>query len=255
MPDSTRIHSPTRYDSPVPPELPPTPPYSPRRLARLTACPLPDLLAGDVVVAAAGLLGCVLVRTLPDGTVLRVMLVETEAYHMREPGSHAYRGKTPRTAVMFGPPGYAYVYFTYGMWHCVNIVCEPPGSAAAVLLRAAVLVGDEFSAGAEQCSAQTSVDATRAEHCSAPTKPPRLSGPGLLCHALQLTREHSGLNMLDPASPLRIERPADWKLPPIEWTTRIGFSFPDTYPWRAVWKGHPGVSPGRPGVVLNRKRS
>jgi DNA-3-methyladenine glycosylase len=214
-----------------------SPPPSRRQLLRLAAAPLPDLLAGDVVVAAAGLLGCNLVRTLPDGTIVRAMLVETEAYHMREPGSHAYRGRTPRNAVMFGPPGRTYVYFTYGMWHCANVVCEPEGSAAAVLLRAAV-----------------EVTADGAALQAAPAQALRMSGPGLLCQALQLTREHSGLDLFAPDSPLRLERPAGWKLPPLEWTTRIGFSFQDTYPWRAVWQGHPAVSPGRPGVVLKRKR-
>jgi DNA-3-methyladenine glycosylase len=118
-----------------------------------------------------------------------------------------------------------YVYFTYGMWHCANIVCEAEGSAAGVLLRAAL----------------------------ASTGGLRLSGPGLLCQGLELTREHNGLDVLDPASQLRLERPAGWRLPPVEWTRRVGFSFESHLPWRAVWRGHPAVSPGRPGVVLKRK--
>lgn len=186
---------------------------------------LAQLLLTDVVAAAAGLLGCTLIRRLPDGCELRALIVETEAYHQREPGCHAFRGRTPRTEVMFGLPGRAYVYFTYGMWHCVNVVCEAEGTAAAVLLRAA-----------------ESYDGLR------------LSGPGLLCQGLQITRELNGLDLFDPASELRLERPADWILPPIEWTTRIGFSFRDTYPWRAVWQGHPAVSPGRPGVIVGRKK-
>jgi DNA-3-methyladenine glycosylase len=232
--------------------LPAPPPPARRRLLRLASLPLREMLAGDVAVAAAGLLGCVLVRILPDGTERRALLVETEAYHMREPGSHAYRGKTPRNAVMFGPPGRAYVYFTYGMWHCANVVCEPEGCAAAVLLRAAV----DVSAGAGQARPPRSPGG-QGRATSAPPQAPtplRLSGPGLLCHGLEITREQSGLDLLDVASPLRLERPAGWQLPPVDWTTRIGFSFPDIYPWRAVWRGHPAVSPGRPGVVLKRQR-
>jgi DNA-3-methyladenine glycosylase len=187
---------------------------------------LRQVLLKDVKTAAASLLGCRLTRYLPAGRIIRAEIVETEAYHMCEPGCHAHRGQTPRTAAMFGPPGHAYVYFTYGMWHCLNVVCEPVGTAAAVLLRAAA--------------------------CDDPML--RMSGPGLLCQALQITREHNGINLLDPTSELRLERPADWVAPPTDWTTRIGLSFPDTYPWRAVWKGHPAVSPGRPGVIVGRKK-
>jgi DNA-3-methyladenine glycosylase len=231
-----------------------TPPVSARKLARLTTMPLPELVAGEVVVAAAGLLGCELVRMFDDGRVIRAMLVETEAYHMREPGSHAYRGQTPRNAVMFGPPGHLYVYFTYGMWHCANIVCEPPGSAAGVLLRAAV----EVPVGAAHGRPYGNAARGEGRPWAAPTQnrvPPRLSGPGLLCHGLEIDREYNGLDVFDPASPVRLERPADWKLPPIEWTRRVGFSFESELPWRAVWNGHPAISPGKPGVVLKRKRS
>jgi DNA-3-methyladenine glycosylase len=226
-----------------------TPPISSRKLARLTGVPLPEMLGGDVVAAAGGLLGCELVRTFEDGRIVRAMLVETEAYHMREPGSHAYRGKTPRNAVMFGPPGHLYVYFTYGMWHCANIVCEPPGSAAGVLLRAAVEV---FPPGGAAVPGRD----PNGGHGGPPHQRGalRLSGPGLLCHSLEIDREHNGVDVFDPASPVRLERPTEWKLPPIEWTRRVGFSFESDLPWRAVWKGHPAVSPGKPGVVLKRKR-
>ena len=141
--------------------------------------PLPELLAGHVEQAAAGLVGCILHRRLPDGEVRSAAIIETEAYRGDEPGSHAYRGMTPRNAVMFGPPGHFYVYFTYGMHHCCNVVCEPAGSAAGVLLRAMSPLPphDGSASGTERL---------------------RMSGPGLICRALQIERSHNGLFLLDP---------------------------------------------------------
>ncbi|NUP43830.1 MAG: DNA-3-methyladenine glycosylase, partial [Streptomyces sp.] len=89
-----------------------------------------------VLEIAPDLLGRVLVRHTDDGPI-ELRLTEVEAYDgPNDPGSHAYRGRTDRNAVMFGPPGHTYVYFTYGMWHCLNFVCGPAGTAAGVLLRA-----------------------------------------------------------------------------------------------------------------------
>ena len=106
-----------------------------------------DFFARHAVEVAPELLGCVLEHQTADGLVA-VELTEVEAYEgASDPASHAYRGKTKRNAVMFGPPGHAYVYFTYGMHFCVNLVClGEEGSASAVLLRAgAVIAGEDLA--------------------------------------------------------------------------------------------------------------
>lgn len=101
-----------------------------RRLTR-------DFYARDALTVARELIGCVFVRLEPDGGRVGIRLVETEAYRGGiDPGSHGYRGMTERTRSMFGPPGRLYVYFTYGMHWCVNVVCGRAGECEAVLLRA-----------------------------------------------------------------------------------------------------------------------
>lgn len=100
--------------------------------------PLPrTFFERPVLDVAPELLGHLVVRTTPDGPIT-LRLTEVEAYDgPNDPGSHAFRGRTARNSVMFGPAGHVYVYFTYGMWHCMNLVCGPEGEASGVLLRAA----------------------------------------------------------------------------------------------------------------------
>ena len=112
---------------------------------RRCRCPA-EFFDRPVLEVAPELLGRTLVRLTDDGPI-ELRLTEVEAYAGEvDPGSHAYRGRTARNAVMFGPPGHAYVYFTYGMWHCLNVVCGPEGKASGILLRAGeIRVGAEHA--------------------------------------------------------------------------------------------------------------
>jgi DNA-3-methyladenine glycosylase len=157
-----------------------------------------EFFARPAPEVAPGLLGCVLWHQSADGPVA-VQIVEVEAYAGEsDPASHAFRGRTARNSVMFGPPGHAYVYFTYGMHFCVNLVCQPAGHAAAVLLRAGrVIEGAELAAvrrsGARQTSAARRIDLAR--------------GPARLCQALGIDRALDGADVCDPASSLRVLAP------------------------------------------------
>ncbi|MFD9039178.1 DNA-3-methyladenine glycosylase [Streptomyces bottropensis] len=131
-----------------------------------------------VLEVAPDLLGRVLVRLTPDGPI-ELRLTEVEAYDgANDPGSHAYRGRTARNDVMFGPPGHVYVYFTYGMWHCMNLVCGPEGTASGVLLRAG-----EITEGA---------DLARKRRISALDDKELAKGPARLATALDVDRALDG---------------------------------------------------------------
>jgi DNA-3-methyladenine glycosylase len=141
-----------------------------------------DLERGPLVVAP-WLLNKLLVRGERAGRI-----VEVEAYHgSRDAASHAYRGLTPRTAVMFGPPGYLYVYFTYGMHWCANVVCERDGEAAAVLLRA--------------LAPTAGIEAMRAARPAARREVDLCNGPAKLCQALGITGTENGTDLLAPGGP------------------------------------------------------
>ncbi len=146
------------------------------------------------------------------------VIVEAEAYDHEDPAAHGYRGKTARNASMFGPPGHAYVYRSYGIHWCVNFVCEEPGVASAVLVRAL-----EPTHGLETMRARRGLD------------DPRLlcSGPGRLCQALAITREHDGLPLDEPPFELR-PRTVE---PEILAVPRIGITRAADLRWRYVAAG------------------
>jgi len=177
---------------------------------------------------APALLGCVLEHDTPDGLVA-VALTEVEAYHgQADPASHAYRGRTPRNAVMFGPPGHAYVYFTYGMHFCVNLVCLPEGTASAVLLRAGrVVEGEDLARARRTAPGPGGRDLAR--------------GPARLCQALAITRAQNGADVCDPASPLRIR----WPGPAEAWLTGGWSGAVSAGEAESADRAHGGVAAGR----------
>jgi len=177
-----------------------------------------DFLARPAVEVAPELLGCVLEHETAAGLVA-VELTEVEAYAgQTDPASHAYRGMTRRNAVMFGPPGHAYVYFTYGMHFCVNIVCRGESSVSAVLLRAGAVIEGENLARARRShrgpgGARNQDTAPQAPPDQAPPHQAPLAwrdlarGPARLCQALDIDRSLDGVDVCVASSPLRL-RPA-----------------------------------------------
>ena len=214
------------------------------------------VLGGDTEKAARSLLGALLVRgTGPETRVGRI--VEVEAYVGEDDlASHARFGRTGRNAVMFGPPGVAYVYLVYGMYHCLNVVTEPAGRAAAVLIRAVEPVAGVDSMRAARISSAVhragrrgdeAVDRTRRGLEGVPAD--RLAGgPGLVCDAFSIDGTDDGLDLCDPASPLRLEIGGSDLTPPVETGPRIGIDYaPEPWrsrPWRFFVPGSPSVSTG-----------
>ncbi|HEX4288144.1 MAG TPA: DNA-3-methyladenine glycosylase [Trebonia sp.] len=193
---------------------------------------------------APDLLGYVLEHETADG-VVAVMLSEVEAYAGSiDPASHSYRGKTGRNAVMFGPPGHAYVYFTYGMHFCANVVCSPPDVATGILLRAGRVV-----AGEELVRRRRGFDSARSPRDLA-------RGPARLCQAMGINRSQDGVDLLDPSSELRLraavgdERAAEPVK--IEAGPRVGVSQAADIPWRFWLAGDPTVSPYRRAVARRK---
>jgi DNA-3-methyladenine glycosylase len=181
---------------------------------------------------AVDLIGCIFVYDNPEGRVA-VRLVEVEAYRgVIDPGSHGYRGETPRTRVMYGPPAHLYVYFTYGMHWCANVVCAREGQCEAVLLRA----GEPLQG----------IEWMRRRRPKITDDRLLTSGPARLTQAMGIGPEHNGDPLLrggrfwlarDEATDVMQEGP-------ISQTLRIGMSpgKGDDLPWRFVVPGHPYAS-------------
>ncbi|MER7418510.1 DNA-3-methyladenine glycosylase [Micromonospora peucetia] len=207
--------------------------YSDCRSAGLAG--LADLLAGPVLPAARGLLGC---RLSAGDVTVRITEVEAYAGTAGDPASHAYRGRTPRNAVMFGPAGHAYVYFTYGMHWCVNVVTGPDGEASAVLLRAGEVVEGVDAARARRTAVRRDVDLAR--------------GPARLCAALGIDRTTYGRDLLGDG-PVRL-RPADVPVPDhaIAAGPRVGVTGAHDVPWRFWIADDPTVSTYRRHVPRRR---
>ena len=205
-----------------------------------------DLLEGDPVDVAPHLLGAVVAARDDDGAVA-VRLTEVEAYRGEtDPGSHAFRGRTPRNSAMFGAAGAIYVYFTYGMHHCVNIVCGPQGLSRAVLLRAGEVIRGADLARRRRPAAKTDRDLAR--------------GPARLCRALGLGRADDGARLGGPDDRVSLTLPALESGP----GTAVSRSGPSTgvegtggdgeaYPWRFWIDGEPTVSPYRAARPRRRR--
>ena len=153
---------------------------------------------------------------------MRAPIVEVEAYTADDPACHAYRGITERCKVMFGPPGFAYVYFIYGMYFCLNVVTESEGTAGAILIRALGVPGAE--------------------------------GPGKLCRQWNIDRNHNGIDLLDSNSELYLESGTAYSAKHISITERIGINVAQEKLWRFFVSDHPHVS-GKRSNAKSRARN
>ena len=184
---------------------------------------LNEFLDKPASVAAPLLLGCILEREI-DGVILRARIVETEAYDQTDAASHSYKGKTERTNVMFGTPGHLYVYFTYGMHYCCNVVVDKEGIGAAGLIRAVEpLDGDQYM---QERRHRGGIELT--------------NGPAKLCQALGINKELNGHDLAD--SPLKLIINESMDTSNITQAKRIGISQAKDVLWRFYITGNKYVS-------------
>jgi DNA-3-methyladenine glycosylase len=190
---------------------------------------LQRLLALPAAKAARRLIGCVLVRRL-RGRTLAARIVEAEAYlGQKDPAAHVYRGRTPRTEPLFGPPGTLYVYFVYGMHHCLNLAVDGPATAGCVLIRAAEpLAGSGLDAHA-------------------------LRGPGRLCRALGIDTQLSGRHLFERRPPLTLR---EGRAPRrVSVSPRVGIRDAVSWPLRFYDAASPAVSAApRAGISSGTNR-
>jgi DNA-3-methyladenine glycosylase len=204
----------------------------------------PEFYARPVLAVARDLIGCTVEHEGAAGVI-----VETEAYHESEPACHAFVGLTPRTRTLFGPPGRAYVYLSYGIHTMLNAVCEPEGVGAAVLIRAL-----EPTAGLEEMRARRGLTA-RSARAPAGKRPPTdrrslsdrelCSGPGKLTQALGISLEENGGDLSD--GPVRIgPRTNRWLEPALVEDKRVGITKAVDLRWRFCAADNRHVSRPRP---------
>ncbi|MEO6887237.1 MAG: DNA-3-methyladenine glycosylase [Jatrophihabitantaceae bacterium] len=192
-----------------------------------------DRLARSSLTLAPRLLGAVLVSTV-GGSEVAVRLTEVEAYEgTDDPASHAFRGSTPRTAVMFGPPGHLYCYFTYGMHWCANIVCDVDGRASAVLLRAGQVISGAAVARARRPAAKTDRELGR--------------GPARLASCLGLDAATNGVDLCREGAVVRLESMPRRRGRTVVAGPRVGISSAADRPWRFWLADEPSVSTYKPG--------
>jgi DNA-3-methyladenine glycosylase len=183
-----------------------------------------ELLSQPAEIVAPRLLGSLLIRDTASGRLVG-KIVETEAYAQTDAASHSYHGRTPRTDVMFGPPGHLYVYFTYGMHYCCNVVTGEEGYGSAVLLRAIEPVEGEDLMQKNR-HGRAGIELT--------------NGPAKLCQAYDITRQWNGHDLRQPPIILSVADPV--KPDGIVQTTRIGISQAQDVPWRFYIRNNPYVS-------------
>mgnify|MGYP006315135991 CR=1 FL=1 len=201
----------------------------------------PAFFARSVLDVAPGLLGCVVEHDSPEGRVA-VRLTEVEAYDgADDPASHAYAGLTKRTSVMFGPPGRVYVYFTYGMHWCMNLVCLPEGRAGAVLLRAGEVVSGRPLARARRPAARGDHELAR--------------GPARLATALGVDGTQNGVDACRPSSALRVLRSSAQTRPDVRRGPRVGLTVATEQLWRFWFADEPSVSTYRTSKPRGSRRS
>lgn len=201
-----------------------------------------DFFQRETLNVARDLIGCDLIADRGTDAEVVATIVETEAYlGLRDPASHAFRGPTPRSRIMFEEPGHLYVYFSYGMHCCANLVCEPHGTAGAVLLRAAAVVRGEDVVRARRGGTARPLAASKL-----------LSGPANLARGLDLRLSDNGLDVCAAGSRLRLRSGRD--VLGVDSGPRIGISRAQAAPYRFWWREHPAVSAHRhTGTVARTK--
>jgi DNA-3-methyladenine glycosylase len=200
-----------------------------------------DFFARPTAVVARDLLGCRLVVDRGTAAEVVAVLVEVEAYlGTSDPASHAHRGPTPRAGIMFGAPGHLYVYLSYGVHHCANLVTESHGTAGAVLLRAAAVEKGEEVARVRRGTYPPRAAGGAGGAARIIPVHDVLRGPGNLCRGLGIDRADNALDVCSALS--RVEVWEALRRPPVARGPRVGISAAVERPLRFAWRDHPAVS-------------